>query len=330
MKKSFSFLLSALMLVSLLSGCGGSNDDTTEGCREILVGASYTTATGYIWNTAASQVVNARSDIIKLSPISTTGSSENLLLIVSGETGMGSVGANNAWTAYTGHEEWTKNGYEPVEDLRVVWNNTPAYFHIMVPADSDINCVEDLRGKRVCMGVQGGGVAVNVSTWLGVLGILDDIEILYMNDTDAISALNEGGLDVLCSNTGTGSGNAMELASSAVGLKMISLSDEEIAKLEAELPYLHAGIIPAGTYPGVDYDTQTSRSTTIIASKEDLMTTDEVYEFCRLVNENIDELIAAYEPAGYSTAQTTYDDWNGIVPFHSGTEKYLRELGIMK
>jgi TRAP-type uncharacterized transport system substrate-binding protein len=88
-------------------------------------------------------------------------------------------------------------------------------------------------------------------------------------------------------------------------------------------------MMPAESYPGQPEIRTLSASACVVAT-EDSMSTDEAYEFALQMDLHLEEIVAAYSHADYSTAENTYTDWIDSIPLHSGTTKYLQEKGIIK
>jgi TRAP transporter TAXI family solute receptor len=161
MKKKLRFLAALIwVLVALLGqdALGSPATESTHNPVEKLVGSSFTSGSTYQWSVAACTTVSKYSDWLTLSPITTTGSVENILLVQANDAAFGTCNAANAYFAYTGSENWTSQGYKPMPELKILWSLYADYFQTMVPANSNINTMEDLRGKHVSFGPRGGGM----------------------------------------------------------------------------------------------------------------------------------------------------------------------------
>src|SRR6266851_2969230 len=89
----------------------------------------------------------------------TPGSIENLRLINSGQIESGFAQADLAGWAYTGANVFAKAGAQT--RLRAIASLFPAAAHLVVRAESPINSLEDLAGKRVSVGEAGSGTAAD-------------------------------------------------------------------------------------------------------------------------------------------------------------------------
>jgi len=294
---------------------------------ELVVAASHSAGTMYLWCVTVAELVNKYSEWLTLTPITTLGSTENIELVHVGDAQLGGVPATTFYMAYEGEGgDWVDNAYH---ELRSVYASVPGYFQIMAPENSDINTIADLEGKRVAFGVRGSGGEDIVKFWFKCLGIDANsfLDINYISASDSVTAIQEGTLDAFVFTGGIGASVGLELAASPVGLKLISLSDEEVALLTANDPADHPQVIPAGSYPGVDYEVNTVGNSAVIVTTADIPDRA-IYEMCRIIDEHYDE-IADHNATAYSTAEHTVGDWYGSLPMHPGAEQYFRDKGLI-
>jgi len=88
---------------------------------------------------------------------STRGSVDNINLMKRGHTEMALAQIDVSYMAYNGviHKAFVG---KPYKKIRAIANLYPEVIHIVAMADSDIKTVQDLKGKRVCVGDLGSGV----------------------------------------------------------------------------------------------------------------------------------------------------------------------------
>ena len=136
-------------------------------------------------------------------------------------------------------------------------------------------------------------------------------------------------MDALFTGAGLGASNGVELASSRVGLKLVSFTEEEIKTLVENTIFLER-TIPADTYAGVA-ETHTVGGTTVMAVNDDVPDWV-VYECVKAINEHVDELASVLAIGAESTAESTAASWanQDSMPVHPGTMAYLKDLGLAK
>lgn len=108
------------------------------------------------------------------SAVSSRGSVDNVNAIVSGLRNSGFAQSDVAYWAYTG--TGTMEGSDPVTDLRTIAALFDEHIHLVAMADSGIDSVADLAGKRVSLDEPGSGTYVDANLILEANGLtIDDV-----------------------------------------------------------------------------------------------------------------------------------------------------------
>jgi len=116
------------------------------------------------------------------SAVSSRGSVDNINAILSGLRDSGFAQSDVAFWAYTG--TGTREGEEPATDLRTIAALFEEHIHLVAMADSGINSVADLAGKRVSLDEPGSGTYVDANLILGAGGLSqDDITVEALKGT---------------------------------------------------------------------------------------------------------------------------------------------------
>ena len=116
---------------------------------------------------------------------------------------------------------------------------------------------------------------------------------------------------------------------SAMQLRMLAVSDAELAELRKLNPGLVRHTIKAGLYKeqGVTEDVQTFQSPTVLMASSKT-SPDVVYKITKAVVEGRDEFAnVATVMKGVTAAEMAQ---NFDMPYHPGAEKYYREAGLLK
>jgi len=188
--------------------------------------------------------VNAKAEV-------TGGSVTNVIQVARRESELGIAMADVVTDAYLGQGRFP----EPLP-LRVLFTAYPNIVHILTLQRSGIEAVADMIGVRVSLGAAGSGTAVaaeNVLTGLGVA--LADISPAYLSFGETTTALKDGTIDAGFVVGGLGLAAVTELAVTR-DLKLVGLTDGDLARLHRQFPAYAGYIIPGGTYSGVDQDVQ--------------------------------------------------------------------------
>ncbi|MGC1259808.1 TAXI family TRAP transporter solute-binding subunit [Jannaschia helgolandensis] len=260
------------------------------------------------------------------SAVSSRGSVDNINAIVSGLRDSGFAQSDVAYWAYTG--TGTMEGEPPAEDLRTIAALFEEHIHLVALADSGIDSVADLKGKRVSLDEPGSGTYVDANLILEAGGLSQaDITVEALKGSDAANALRNGQIDAFFAVAGYPTGAVVELAS-ATDIKIVPIDGDVSAKLTDAYGFFAASEIPEGTYEGVaGAGTISVGAQWFTSAKAD---DDLIYEITKaLWNEQSRVLLDVGHAKGSSiTLETAL---NGVgVPLHAGAERFYREVGILK
>src|SRR5699024_9970224 len=145
----------------------------------------------------------------------------------------------------------------------------PNAVQLVTMADSDIESLGDLKGKKVSVGAPGSGTELNVRALLESNGITyDDIDARRLNFNETADALRDSDIEAGCWSVGPPTSTILKLATTR-DVRLIGLSEEEISNAMAEEPVFAAYELRAGLYNGMDGGVQTiSIPNVLVASSE--------------------------------------------------------------
>ena len=104
----------------------------------------------------------------------------------------------------------------------------------MTLAESDIQSINDLAGKRVSVGAPGSGTELNARAVLESNGIsYEDFTPQRLNFNETADAIRDGDIDAGFWSVGPPTSSILNLAATR-DIRLISLSDEEIANAQEE------------------------------------------------------------------------------------------------
>ena len=260
------------------------------------------------------------------SAVSSRGSVDNVNAILSGLRNSGFAQSDVAYWAYTG--TGTMEGKEPATDLRTIAALFEEHIHLVAMADSGINSVADLKGKRVSLDEPGSGTYVDANLIIASNGLsVDDITAEALKGGAASEALRNGKIDAFFVVAGYPTGSLVELASAA-DIKLVPIDGAGAEALTSKYGFFAASDIPAGAYEGVETTPTVAVGAQWYTSvKED----DElIYNITKaLWNEQSRKLL----DVGHAKGKTITPDTalNGVgVPLHAGAERFYKEVGLIK
>lgn len=255
----------------------------------------------------------------------TGGSVENVRQIAKGEVESGLSQADIAYAALNGAGIF--KGEKGGEKLRAIASLYHEAVHLVVRADSKIETVKDLRGKRVSLGEKGSGTLVDSLILLKAHGLTEkNVKPVYLQPGASVDRLVEGEIDALFFIAGTPAGAIAELAG-RVPVRLVPLAGTAVEKVLKNYPFFRTGMIPEGAYGELPAtETLTVAALWLVSAEVDA---DLVYQITRaLWHENSRaELDKRHAVGKLIRLETALE---GVpVPLHPGAERFYREAGLL-
>jgi uncharacterized protein len=259
--------------------------------------------------------------------VTSHGSTSNVEAIASDKVEAGFVQADVAYWAYMGTGVF--EGKPKVESLRVIANLYPESIHLVVPKDSSIQSVADLKGKRVSVGEAGSGTATDAKLILEAFGVAqNDIDAKSLTPAESAASLKKGELDAFFFVGGYPATLISDLAGTGKGIRLVPVAGEQTDQLLAQHRFFSRETIPADTYKGVGEVASLSVGAQFVTSAN--VDADTVYDITRtLWNRNTRRLLDAGHVKGKQIR--IENALTGLsIPLHEGAEKFYNEIGLMR
>jgi len=209
-----------------------------------------------------------------------------------------------------------------------VANLYPQYYQMVLPGDSKINSVADLKGKVMVTQPKGNSSEIINQHILKVNGMsyqsLAKVNFLA-SYTDAVDLVKDGHADVFTLGTTVPASSVMDLAS-ARGVKLIGIDDKTLAEMKKINPGYSKLTIKAGTYPKQDKDVDVIGYATHIIAACDLPE-DMVYKMVKTMAANVADMAASNKAISGLTPKIMAEDVG--VPLHKGAAKFYKEVGAI-
>lgn len=253
-----------------------------------------------------------------------TGASvENTRLVVS-EDAFAAIGTGNViYEAYHGSGRFEARGAQPILAIGALYPNA---IQIATLADTGIQGLGDLKGKRVSVGAPGSGTEAMNRDVFKALGMDYDAfaKTARLSYAETTSALKDGNLDAGSLSVGLGASALVDLASTR-DMRLVCMTDAEIDAVTEAFPFYSAFKIPGGTYTGVEADCPTIQVANHLFVKADA-DPDLVYQMTKILFENQPKL--AQTSAAAAVVSPEYAMASTAVPLHPGALRYYEEIGI--
>jgi TRAP transporter TAXI family solute receptor len=259
--------------------------------------------------------------------VASNGSVANINAIAGGTLESGFSQSDVAYWAHTGTGVFEEQG--AVEEVRAIANLYPESIHLVARADSGIQSVADLKGKKVSLDEPGSGTLVDARIILEGYGLTEeDVEAEYLKPNQAADLMRDGNMDAFFFVGGFPAGAITELATS-MDIILVPIAGDEAKAILEEYRFFAEHIIPGGTYEGIAEDVQSisvgAQWVTSSKQPEEL-----IYGITKaLWNDNTRKLLDAGHAKGKAITKETALDGIGI-PLHPGAERFYKEAGLLK
>jgi TRAP transporter TAXI family solute receptor len=286
---------------------------------DILTGAQ--TGANYALGVALSQIYAKVIPNVKAAVQVTRTSAENLDLLQAGRGELAVTFGDVLAAAWRGDAE---AGFKtPLDNLRGVSATYDNYVQIVARADSGIQTVADLKGKRVSVGAQRSTTELNARAILKAAGLSykDLGKVEYLPIGQSIELLKERQVDAMLQSAVAGSPSIRDLATS-LPIVVVAIPPDVVAKMgDAYVP----GMIPAKTYAGQTTGVPTAAIGNFLVTRADVP--DElVYQMAKALYDNLPMLYAVHDAAKVMKRENAAKGMP--VPLHPGAEQYYREVGV--
>lgn len=276
------------------------------------------TGTGWFFGISEGARVISANTPYEITVRETGGTRENAIRLGRDELDLAFTEALVGYEQYNGIGRFEDT---PNENVRLVYWIAPSTMHWAVRQDAEISIFEDLAGERFNPSSIGGGGEYITELVFDILGVEPDFQRMRIDD--AAEGVIDGRL-VGFSYNGIPPIPAFTEVHSSRPLQLLSLSEEQLETVTAELPFLSPSIIPADTYRGMEE--ATSLGIYMGVSANSSLDDDIVYDITKAYWENHDQVSASFAPAKGMTPQDVID--NATFPIHAGALRYYQELGL--
>jgi uncharacterized protein len=235
------------------------------------------------------------------------------------QNGVGDVTFTQSDIAYTALTKGTEANPMPHTNLRGLAVTWMVAQHLVVGPKVDFHSLSDLRGKRVGIGLPGGGTGITAQIILAQSGLLSDVQLVRVPPTEVASHLANGAIDAEFI-TGAYPADLVTAALATPGTRLVPIEGSGISDLKAKYPFLRPVVIPANTY-GQGEDIHTLGVDVLLICRESL-SEEIVYRMLTTFFDGIQDLAQkqpVFRSVSLSQAPAT------PIPLHPGAARFYRE-----
>jgi len=318
----FTWILGTIF-VTIIILAGGGNAFAQKKFLSVATGT--TTGAYFAIGGGLSRIVKDKMPGYELAVESTPGSIGNLRLLTADKVNIAFAASDMTFYAVKGMEQFKDEGKEKYQSLRGLTSLYQEVIQVVTLANSPIEKLTDLKGKKVAVGAAGSGTMLAARLMLRTVGLtFDDIKPDYLNMGDAANALADRNNDAGFFWSGLPTGSLMDL-SALNKIKIIPVDNAAMAKILKDWPFYAEYIVPAGTYRGFDKDARCVASPGLLVVTT-AMSDDLAYQLTKNIFENTAMLKAAHIRGGDISLKTAFVAMP--IPLHPGAVKYYKEKGL--
>lgn len=321
--------MAALLLATMvLAGCSNSDvpaEKTKADIKEhyLHIAAGNTLGTYYIIGGSLSELLNEKIPDMHSSVQTTSGSIANVKLLAEGDVELAIVQNDIASYAVNGTEMFKDENKYKFDTLRGIATLYPESCQFVTTADKGINSIDELRGKKVAVGVEGSGAEANARQILEIYGLTyGDIDPQYLSFSAASKALKDGTIDAAFLTAGAPTLAVQDVASQ-MQIKLLPIDDAHVKALTEKYSFYTRNIIKGGTYRGVDEDIETVSVMAILACN-DKIDKDLANQLLKTVFDNLDQFKSAHPVIGNFDKSLAMEKAHMTVPFNEGAENFFK------
>jgi len=258
---------------------------------------------------------------------SANGSVANVNAIQSGTSESGLAQSDVAYWGYNGTGVF--EGKKKLDKLRFMASLYPEHIHVVLPKNSTVQKLEDLKGKKIGVGLPASGAQVGALLILNAVGLEKNknFQAEELNTSQSAERIQDGQLDAFLTVTGAPSSGIAQLASIA-GMRLLSIPKDVQDKVIEQAPFYFSSPIPANAYDGQDYEVST-----LAVGAQWLVSADQpdalIYGITKALWSDVTKKLLKHHAKGKDVTLETALGGRGI-PLHPGAERFYKEQGLIK
>lgn len=324
MKKFLSIVLT--FSIFTMFGLGSAKAD-----EKLIIATATTGGTYYPVGVAIGTLISiklAPKDKISATAINSAGSGENIQMLKNKEADLAILQALFGLQAYRGMGQYEGKAEKSFRAVTMLWKNVEHF--AILSKYSKTGTIMDIKDfpEKFSIGKRGSGTEGSGRTILSALGINpDSLNLEYLGYGPSVEAMMDGRIGAANIPAGVPVSSITQLFAQMGSdkVKVLDVTDEQLAQIRKDFPIWVRFLIPKGTYPGQNEDIKTIAQPNFLAVRAD-MSEETVYKITKTIYENLPFLNNIHKATKEMNIKEALD---GLpVPLHPGAAKYYKEVGI--
>jgi len=332
MRKKIGFKLIALAIITtfIMILPTGSTWAAKKKTIELVLATATTGGTYYPVGVALSTLwsIKLRKDkpVIKVNPITSAGSGENINMLRGKEVEMAILQGLFGKMAWNGTHVYKG---KPMKDLRSITLLWPNVEHFVIVQDKvKTGTITDIKGLKFSIGRAGSGTERSGLTIMSGVGMgRDDVKGEYLGYFESSKAMKDKRIQGANLCAGPPVAAVTELfATPGMKIKVLEFTDKQLKAINSKTAYPgFKYLIPANTYPGQKKVINTIAQPNFLGIRADVDAAI-VYKLTKTIYENLPYLYAIHKATKFMKLELAT---SGLpCPLHPGALKYYREIGL--
>ncbi len=256
--------------------------------------------------------------------VSSEGAAANLEALASGVVDLAIVQSD--WQYYAVKTNGAEGAQGRIEGLRAVFSLHGEPVTFVARPDAGIADLEDLKGKRINLGLPGSPGRVSAEALLAAMGwSLEDLGAVgELAPEHQPSALCHGAIDAYILPTAHPSGAVAE-ATQGCGARLVPITGAPAERLVSDNPFYAFITIPGGTYDGNPDPVASLGLKATVVTRADV-DPEQIYALVKAVFDEFPRFAAQHPAfAGLEPKAMSHDA--NTAPPHEGALRYYKERG---
>jgi len=270
---------------------------------------------------------NEKPAAIKVNPITSAGSGENINMLKGKEVEMAILQGLFGKMAYHGIAVYQGKPMKELRTITMLWPNVEHF--VIFQGKVKSGTITDIKGLKFSIGRAGSGTERSGLTIMSGVGMSrDDVQGEYLGYFESSNAMKDKRIEGanLCAGPPVAAVTDL-FATPGRKVKILEFTDEQLNAINEKSAYPgYRYIIPANTYPGQTEPVKTIAQPNFLGIRADV-DTEIVYKLTKTIYENLPYLYSIHQATKHMNLESAISGLPS--PLHPGALKYYRERGIV-